>query len=125
MKILGIDYGRAKIGLAVGETETQMAEPVAVVLRVNSKNQIAKAIRENNIKKIIVGLPGGVLDAEIKKFGKQLQEEMCLPVDYFDETLSTQDAQKLLLRSRRKRKFRQKMEDAFAAAIMLEFYLRR
>jgi putative Holliday junction resolvase len=125
MKILAIDYGRAKVGLAVGETETQMAEPVAVVKTSQSMVQISRLVKEVDVEKIVIGLPGGILDPEIKRYGKQLSKETKLPIDFIDETLSTQDAQKFLLESKKKRKFRQEMEDAFAAAIMLEFYLRR
>ncbi|MGI5826048.1 MAG: Holliday junction resolvase RuvX [Patescibacteria group bacterium] len=125
MKILAIDYGRAKVGLAVGETETQMTEPVAVVKTSQSIAQVLRLVKEAGIEKIVVGLPGGILDPEIKKYGKLLSKETKLPIDFIDETLSTQDAQKFLLETKKKRKFRQEMEDAFAAAIMLEFYLRR
>lgn len=125
MKVLGIDYGRAKLGLAVGDAETQLAEPVAVWPNSKFKVQSTKFIKDNNIEKIVIGLPGGMLDPEIKKLGAQIRKETGLPVEYFDETLSTQDAQKFLLESKKKKKFRQEMEDAFAAAIMLEFYLRR
>lgn len=125
MKALGIDYGRAKIGLAIGDTKTQLVEPVAVWSSSKFKVQSVKFIKQNNIEKIVVGLPGGVLDLEIKEFGEKLGKETGLPVDFFDESLTSVDAQKILIETKKKRKFRQKMEDAFAAAIMLEFYLRR
>ncbi|HUV72577.1 MAG TPA: Holliday junction resolvase RuvX [Clostridia bacterium] len=123
MKILGIDYGRSKIGLATAETATGLAEPMAVVPRANIKKQISRIVCENSIEKIVVGLPGGRLDAEIKKFGRALEQETGLPIEYFDETLTSLDARKLLLKVQKKRKFRQEWEDAYAAAIMLESYL--
>jgi len=132
MKILGIDYGRAKIGLAVGETETGLAEPLVVwpSSKFPPKGragavQISKLIKEMGIEKIVVGVPGGKMEKEIRRFGEQLQRQTGLPVEYFDETLTSQDARRLLIEIRRKRKFRREREDAFAAAIMLEFYLDR
>ncbi len=116
MKILGIDYGRSKIGLAVGDTETGLVEPLAGGL-------ISRIIKENQISKIVIGIPGGKMDKEIKTFGKNLNQETGLPVEFFDETLTTQDAQRELLAGGRKRKNRHKLEDAIAAAIMLELFI--
>lgn len=123
MKILGIDYGRAKIGLAVGDTLTGLVEPLAVWPSSKFKVQSSKFAQDNDIQKIIVGLPGGKLDTEIKEFGKELEKETGLPVEYFNETLTSVDAQKILIEIKKKRKYRQEMEDAYAAAIMLESYL--
>ena len=135
MKILGIDYGRKKIGIAVGDTVLKLAEPLQVLAsskfpeRISSKFngtgavQISKLIKENAIEKIVIGVPGGKMDEEIKKFGEELKKETDLPVEYFDETLSTQDAQRVLIESGGSRKKRKEKEDAVAAAIMLQWYL--
>jgi len=123
MKILGIDYGRSKIGIAIGETETKSAEPLEVIKLSNCELQIKEIIGRENIKMIVLGLPGEKMDKEIKKFGEELKKETGLPVEYFDETLSTQDAQRILINNDRKRKTRKEREDAVAAAIMLEYWL--
>jgi len=123
MKILGLDYGKAKIGLALGDTVTGLAEPVIVWPNSRFKVQSSKFIKANDIQKIVIGLPGGKLDTEIKEFGKKLEKETGLPVEYFDETLTSINAQEMLLQMKKKRKFRREMEDAYAAAIMLESYL--
>jgi putative Holliday junction resolvase len=128
MKILGIDYGRAKIGLAVGDTETGLVEPIAVLRIANFqifKLRIEKIVREHAVRKIVIGMPGGKMEEEIRRFGEQLRKQTGLPVEYFDETLTSQEAQKILIKIKRKRKFRREKEDAFAAAIMLESYLDR
>ncbi|HUW24468.1 MAG TPA: Holliday junction resolvase RuvX [Patescibacteria group bacterium] len=125
MKILGIDYGRAKIGLAVGETQTRLVEPLAVWPSSKFKVQSAKLAKELGVEKIVVGVPGGKMEEEIRRFGERLRKQTGLAVEFFDETLTSQEAQKLLLKLKRKRKFRHEKEDAFAAAIMLEFYLDR
>jgi len=126
MNILGIDYGRSKIGLAIGDTKTGLVEPLKTVKNFRLLTVAFEAlIKTHKIEKIVVGLPGGTLDLEIKEFGKQLQRETGLPVDFIDESLTSKDAQRLLIETKKKRKARHYLEDAFAAAIMLEFYLRR
>ncbi len=123
MKILGIDYGRAKIGLAIAETQTQLVEPLDVWSSSKFKVQIQELTKRLGVTKIVVGVPGGKMEEEIKRFGEQLRWQTGLPVEYFDETLTSKDAQEILLKIKRKRKFRRAKEDAFAAAIMLESYL--
>ncbi len=75
------------------------------------------------IKKIVIGIPGGKIQAEIKKFGQEVKKETGVSVEYFDETLTTQDAQKILIDSGRRRKSRKEKEDSVAAAIMLQLFI--
>ncbi len=123
MKILGIDYGRKKIGVAVGDTMTKLAEPLPVLSISKIKDQISKIATDNGIKKIVIGLPGGEMDEEIKKFGEKLEKQTGAKVEYSDETLTTQDAQRILIASGRKRKSRKEKEDSVAAAIMLQLFI--
>ncbi len=124
MKILGIDYGRKKIGIAVGDTDTKLAEPLTTFnnfkfLILNLKS----ILNDQMIKKIVIGIPGGKIQAEIKKFGQEVKKETGVSVEYFDETLTTQDAQKILIDSGRRRKSRKEKEDSVAAAIMLQLFI--
>lgn len=121
MKILGIDYGKSKIGLAVGDTETGLVEPVKNFQW--SMVNFQSIINDQKIQKIVLGIPGGKIEKEIKDFGLKIERTFGLPVEYFDETLTTRDAQRELLASGKTRKSRQKLEDAFAAAIMLELFM--
>lgn len=123
MKILGIDYGRSKVGLALGDTKTKLAFPLQVLSILNFKFEILNLIKENSVEKIVVGLTGGKIDDDIKAFGGELKKMSSLPLEYADETLSTQDAQKLMIESNKRRKSRKRTEDAIAAAVMLEYYL--
>lgn len=134
MKILGIDYGRKKIGVSIGDTDTKLVEPLATFknfkfvpsttgFRCNSIIFNFKSILNDQIiKKIIIGNPGGKIEEEIIEFGDKLQKELNVPIEYFDETLTTQDAQKILFQSGKSRKSRKENEDAVAAAIMLQWY---
>ena len=125
MNILGIDYGRKKIGLAIGETETGLVEPIGILPSAKFKAQSAKLCQDNDIKVIVIGITGGEIDEEIKTFGRKLEKETGLAVEFFDETLTTQDAQKILGQTGRNKKYKKKMEDAISAAIMLKSYLER
>lgn len=123
MKILGIDYGRRKIGVAIGDTETKLAEPLNVLSIKNYVLSIKGIVKENKVEKIVIGVPGGRIENEIKEFGVKLKKATSVVLEYFDETLTTQDAQKVLMESGRNRKSRREKEDAVAAAIMLQSYI--
>lgn len=124
MKILGIDYGRSKVGVSVGDSITRLVEPLKTIPNVQfTMYNVQKILNEQMIKKIVIGLPGGSMDNEIKVFGEKIAKETELPVEYFDETLTTQDAQRILIESGRSRKRRKEKEDAVAAALMLQYYL--
>lgn len=125
MKILGIDYGEKKIGLAIGDFKTGLVEP-EVTLKIGScQLQIMNLIKENDLQKIVIGLPGSRLDEKIKDFGLKLSRQVGLPVDYYDETLTTNEAGKILGLVGRSRNYKKRMEDAIAAAIMLKSYLEK
>ncbi len=124
MKILGIDYGRRKVGLALAEGT--IAEP-HIVIRANSTKdameKVVKVIQAERVDKIVVGLSEGEMGEESKSFSLQLSARLPIPVETFDETLSTQEAQSLAIKSGVKRSKRRKMEDAYAATIMLQGYI--
>lgn len=123
MKIMGIDYGRKKLGLALAETSCKLAEPLFTLPALGFIDGVIRLISQYEVKKIIVGNPGGSMEKEIIEFGKRLEDKIGLKVEFFDETLTTADAQKILIETGRKRKARGEKEDAIAAAIMLELYL--
>jgi len=125
MKILGIDYGRKKIGLAV--SEGVLAEPWKV-LRVNNLNDsIQKIEKEIEIEKpdrVVVGVSEGQMAEETRKFLSAIRYTLSpIPVETFDETLSTHSARELSREAGVSRKKRKSLEDAFAASVMLQNYL--
>ena len=123
-KILGIDYGRKKLGLSIAEGK--LASPYKV-LRVNSKKEaiekIASVVKNENIKNVIVGISEGEMGEESLNFSISLAEKLDTPVGTWDETLSTRDAIRLSVEAGIKQKRRKKMEDAFAATIILQDYI--
>lgn len=111
MRILGIDYGRSKIGLAIAEGI--LASPWKVI----KPEQLGDILKNEKFDKIVVGVSEAEMAKESKKFAKRIGAET------FDETLSTHEAQELSKETGMTRKRRKKMEDAFAATIMLQNYL--
>lgn len=124
-KILGIDYGRRKVGIAL--SEGVLVEPFKVI-RVDSfedaVKKVIEVIKVEKVDKVVVGVSEGKMGEESKKFASQLTVHGSLfAVELFDETLSTQDAQTLSREAGIRQKKRKEMEDAYAASIMLQNYL--
>ena len=117
-KILGIDYGRSKIGLAIAEGP--LSEPLKVI-RVKSFDdaiqKVKKEVETESPDKIVVGISEGAMGEESKKFAEKINAET------FDETLTSLDAQTLAREAGIGQKKRREMEDAYAASIMLQNYL--
>jgi putative Holliday junction resolvase len=125
MKLLGIDYGESKIGLAVGEVEAGLATPFGLVKNDNW-NQVFDDIKiicqKERIDKIVVGIPVNPLDPhseqieKVNKFISQLAEFTGVPVDSIDERFSTQEAQKLIEKKKSK-------DDELSAMLILQNYI--
>jgi len=117
-KILGIDYGSSKIGLALADTETKLAVPFKVVETDNLKAVIEELAREfEDLEKIVVGLPLGLSGLETaqtkeaRKFIMELKKSSNLAVEEIDERLTTVAAKKA------------GGDDAVAAMYILQSYL--
>ena len=125
MKILGVDYGRRKVGLAI--SEGVLAKPWKI-LRVNDfDDAIQKIEKEIEIEKpdrVVVGVSEGQMAEETRKFLSAIRYTLSpIPVETFDETLSTHSARELSREAGVSRKKRKSLEDAFAASVMLQNYL--
>ncbi len=116
MKILGVDFGEKKIGLAL--SEGFLSEPLIVVKK-NWEKIIPLICVEQEIEKIIVGLAVGRLEEKQRLFAKKLTSLTGLPVEFQDETLTSHDA----VAKMKQQGKRIKDEDAVAAALILQAYL--
>lgn len=119
MVYLGIDYGRRKIGLSI--SEGNLAVPLSVIKikgLSDALDKISKAIKDNQVEKVVVGMPeSGEARYITKKFITELKKY--IEVIEAEETLSTYNANQYLKKQSRKKK----EEDALAAAIILQNYL--
>jgi len=124
--ILGIDYGLRKIGLAIGDTKSKLAEPYKVLKVGSDKDalcKIDKVLLEEKAGKIVIGISEGKMAKDTEMFVKSLIKKIDTPVVLQDETLTTQHAQDLSIKAGVKRKKRRRLEDAYAATLMLQSYL--
>ncbi len=124
MAILGVDWGEKKVGLALGVGK--IAEPYEVI-RYSDINLLKETLKEildkEKIDKIVVGVSEAESGLKARKFGAEVLGNLGREVVYFDETLSTAQAQELSRQAGIKRKKRKALEDAFAASIMLQSFL--
>ena len=131
MRILGLDVGDARIGLAISDPTGFLASPFGFVERGPSDlGNIVRVAEENEIAEIVVGLPlsmsgdSGAQAGKVRGFIRDLRSHTDLPIKTVDERLSTVQAQGMLRQSGRRRKDRQRGEiDAAAAAVILQAYL--
>ena len=96
MKLLGIDYGKRKIGLAI--TDGILAEPLKVLKVENVEDameKVGQVVQVEQVKQVIIGISEGKTAEETKEFGKKLEKKLSVPIIYQDETLTTQEAQEL------------------------------
>lgn len=124
MNLLGLDYGRAKVGIAI--SSGSLAEPLKTLRYSDTDklfNQIEQILKLQKIDKIVIGLSEGEMLIETKNFAKALQKQLDVEVEFFNETLTSSDAQMLTKQAGIKRKKRKELEDAYAATIMLQGYL--
>lgn len=121
MTILGIDWGEVKIGVAI--SAGRLAEPLAVFTRDIFMNQIAKIIKDYKVEKIIIGVSESESEKKAREFGGELAKIVSVPIEFTDETLSTYEAQYLAIEAGVPQKKRKLMEDAYAAALILQNYL--
>jgi putative Holliday junction resolvase len=149
-KILALDYGRKKIGLALADAEARIAEPHDTLERIN-RNEDMRRLREfardHHVKQIIVGLPlrldgtRGEMADKATHFAERLRKQLGIPVEMVDERLTSWEAERVLeeelghrLTHRethlRRRKLARASDgkytvDAVAAMVILREYLAR
>ena len=130
--ILALDIGERKMGTAVGSTESGLARPAAVwrhSTRAGDAEQIRQLARQTGATLLLAGLPlnpDGSPSAQaerIRRYAEGLAAEVGLPLLFWNEAYSSQDAQARLLADSHSRKRRRQQEDAVAAAIILQAYL--
>jgi putative holliday junction resolvase len=134
MPILALDIGDKRIGIAVSDATEKMSFPVRVLHRTNIENdcrEILKVAAEYNVRLIVAGLPRS-LDGTIKKQAEKVQgfvdvlkTRTDIPIDYWNEWMSTKEAEGVLISSNVRREDRKKVIDKLAATLILDGYLRR
>lgn len=120
MRYLGIDYGQKRVGLALGEQG--LSRPLAVYQRdQNLLEKIYQLCLRESIDYLVLGFSQD-LGEEIKEFAEKLKTKVNLPLDFQDETLTSQEAVDTMILSLAKQKDRRQKLDAVAAAQILAAY---
>lgn len=131
-KIMGIDYGDARTGVAISDLLCTIVGSTAVVNSHNTEKAIGDIVRlaqENSVGEIVVGLPRNMDGTEgnraqlCREFADKLKEATGLPVVMWDERRTTVEAHNILSQHNYHGKKRKNTVDAVAASLILEGYL--
>ena len=132
MKILAVDLGKVRTGLAVSDVGEVLASPLCVIEEKNAEilaEKIDQVCNDERIAKIVLGLPKNMDGSEgesaqnAKAFGKMLEERTQLPVILLDERGTTITAHNYLNETNIRGKRRKKVVDSVAATVILQAYL--
>ena len=132
MRILAVDHGEKRIGLALSDTTCTIASPFKVIEHISrtiDAAQVAEMAAQNEVTLIVVGQsfdeagkpnPAG---RRAGRFADELKNQTKLPVELWDESFSTQDARAARIQLGGPRKDRGGHQDALAAVVILQSYL--
>ena len=132
-KILGVDFGDSRTGIAVSDSLGFLASPVGTIHStyiVETAKKVAAAARDHKATKIVLGLPVNMNGTEgpraekIREFAKLLEEELeGIEIEFFDERMSTMAAHQILNMTDTRGKKRKEVVDTLSAQIILQNYM--
>lgn len=129
-RILGVDFGRARIGLSLSDELQLLAHPLKTIpASRGATKEIAEIVRDNNVARVVVGLPRhmsgeiGLAAKEALGFAAELRDLLVCEVVTWDERLTTVAANRALRNLGHKTKNSKKVVDQVAAQMILQGYL--
>ncbi|MGB9886871.1 MAG: Holliday junction resolvase RuvX [Moorellales bacterium] len=134
MRILGLDVGEKNIGVAVSDPLGVSAQPLTTLRRVSREKDLAAIsdlVKEYEVEEVVVGLPlrldgrEGPEAEKVRRWGERLERHLGVPVRYWDERLTTVEAEQTLLAADLSRRRRRATVDRTAACLILQGYLDR
>lgn len=132
MRVLSLDIGNKRIGIALSDALGFTAQPLDTLYRKTEDDdfeQIKKIAQDMSVTEIIVGLPlnmDGTIGLRAKDaydFVEKLKKKLELPIKLWDERLTTLEANRILIKADISRKKRKKLDDKLAAQLILQNYL--
>lgn len=132
MRLLGLDYGEKRIGVAICDELGLTAQGLPTIMRKNKKHDLEilrNLINNYNVEKIVVGYPvkidgsEGIQCDKVNRFASLLNAAFSLAVIKWPETLSTKEAEEILINSGVRWKKRKNNVDKLAACLILQSYL--
>jgi putative holliday junction resolvase len=133
-RILAVDYGRKRIGLAISDELLLTAQPLLVMERANRRNDLRRLrdiCRKEGVARILVGHPlhitgeAGEMAEEAARFAARLRKELGIEVDLVDERLTSWEAAQMVAETGSATHRKASSLDDVAAAILLREYLER
>jgi len=130
--ILGLDVGDVRIGVAISDELCIAAHELCTIKRKSLERDIdaiQQIVEENKVDKIVVGIPitlNGEISRQTQKvqqFVAHIQKNLNVPIETWDESLTTAEAEEILISMNVSRRKRKKIIDQVAAALILESYL--
>jgi len=134
MRVLALDAGEKRIGVAVSDPLGIIAQGVTVITRRDPEtdlNEIKRIIEEYKADSVVIGMPinmdgtKGKSAEKVNEFVEVLKGRLSIPVYTYDERLSTKESEKFLISANVSRKKRKQVIDKMAAQLILESYLER
>ncbi len=132
MRILGLDYGEKRIGVSVCDELGLTAQGLPTLIRKTRKHDLdilENLVKNYQVEKIVIGYPvrldgsEGIQCEKVNRFAALLENTFALPVIKWQETLSTKEAEEILINSGVRWQKRKKMVDKMAACLILQNYL--
>ena len=132
MRILALDVGDKRIGVAISDELEISAHALTTITRNDLKKEIRaiqELISEYNVEEIVVGMPVmmngsvGIQAEKVGRFVDELKRDFRIPIKLFDERLSTRLIEKTLIAADMSREKRKKVIDKLSAVIILQDYL--
>ena len=132
MRLLGIDYGTRRIGLAISDATGMIARPLDTIQRTALEDDLKKieaAIEQFQPGEIVIGLPVSMngqsseKTEEVINFIDKMKKSIKIPIAQWDERLTTVIGERMLIDSGVRRENRKNMIDKVAAVVILQSYL--
>ena len=131
-RVLGIDYGEKRLGLAISDETHTIASGLEVYERRSPERDLQhlrEVVERYGVERVVLGLPlnldgsQGFKAREALAFKAQLESALDVPVELVDERLTTQEAERVLLEADLSRRRRKEVRDRLAAVLILQRYL--
>jgi putative Holliday junction resolvase len=132
MRILALDHGTKRIGVAVSDEMKMIASPLEYIPAepfAGFRARLNEILREKEVELILIGMPRnmdgsyGPAALKVQEFVAALKDALTIPIKTLDERLTTVQAQKFLIQGKVRRAKRKEKVDKTAAAILLQGYL--
>jgi putative Holliday junction resolvase len=132
VRVLGIDLGTKRIGLALSDPTGAFASPFSTVEsrgRASDLTRLQEIVESNDVEQVVIGMPTtlrgeqGLAAQQAEAFAQELAEQLDVPVTTWDERMTTVVAERALIAAGERRESRRDTRDKVAAAVMLQSYL--